>query len=412
MDQARINYLIDRYIARRLSEEERRELLYLLSLPRHQGLLDVLIERMKTEAAVPLIVSQQQTLRLFRQIMNADNLSALHSLPQEPVSTGARAPKYRAAFLRSWWAAAAVLLMVTTATWLWFSPAATSHTPVVARQVPDMAPGREGAILTLADGRQVVLDSLGNGLVANQNGVAVVLKNGQLAYDVSGRASGETVYNTMSTPRGRQFMLVLPDGTRVWLNSASSLRYPTVFAGPERKVETSGEAYFEVAKDASKPFRVSVTGKAEIEVVGTHFNVNAYEGETSIKTTLLEGAVTVAAAMNRPPSSVVLKPGQQAQLDAEGAGPAAPSIKVVDDVDLSRVMAWKDGLFNFEGLPLTEVMKQLERWYDIEVVYEGAVPDVEFYGELSRSNTLAQILDAFKDAEIRCRLEGRKLVVL
>ena len=411
MDQARIEYLIDRYIARRLSEEERRELLYLLSLPRHQGLLDVLLEQMKTEAEVPVIVGEHQNMRLFRQIMNADKLSALHSQPKEPVR--AKAPVRRTAFLRSWWAAAAMLLVVTSATWLWFSPSASAPTPVVARQVPDIAPGREGAILTLADGRQVVLDSLGNGLVANQNGVAVVLKNGQLAYDVSGQASGETVYNTMHTPKGRQFALVLPDGSRVWLNSASSLRYPTVFGGSERKVEISGEAYFEVAKDASKPFRVSVNDKAEIEVVGTHFNVNAYEGENSIKTTLLEGTVSMATGMNDSPSSVVLKPGQQAELDAtEGAGPAAQSIKVVDDVDLSSVMAWKDGLFNFEGMELTEVMKQLERWYDIEVDYEGAVPDVEFYGELSRSNTLAQILDAFKDAEIRCRLEGRKLVVL
>jgi transmembrane sensor len=416
MEQARINYLIDRYLARELSEAERQELLYLLSLPHHQGLLEVLVERMKTEAAVPVLVSQQQTMRLFQRIMNADKLAASQSLPDQRMSSAAKAPVLRARFRRSWWAAAAVLLMATVGTWFVIPKTVDTHD--VAQKAPDIAPGSTGAILTLADGRQVVLDSLGNGVVAHQNGAAVVLENGQLAYEKNGPANGETVYNTMTTPKGRQFMLVLPDGTRVWLNSASSLRYPTAFSDADRKVTVTGEVYFEVAKDASKPFRVAVNGVAEIEVLGTHFNINAYDNEAAIKTTLLEGAVKVSAALrsagpDNQSLSVVLKPGQQAQLaQAEGASLSRQQIKVVDDVDVSGVVAWKDGLFNFEDMPLSEVMKQLERWYDIDVIYEGTVPDVEFYGELSRTNTLAEILEAFKDAEIRFRMEGRKLVVL
>jgi transmembrane sensor len=256
---------------------------------------------------------------------------------------------------------------------------------------------------------------MGNQLVADENGVAVVLENGRLAYNSKGADSLETQYNTMTTPNGRQFVVVLSDGTKVWLNSASSLRYPTVFTGNERKVQITGEAYFEVAKDAGKPFRVAVNGKAEIEVLGTHFNIKGYGNEEIIKTTLLEGAVKIsmsanAASPNSKQNAVVLKPGQQAQLN-QSIG-QQQNIKVSDDVDVSSVMAWKDGLFNFEGMHLKEVMKQLERWYDIEVVYEGAVSDIEFYGELSRNNSLDKILEAFKDAELKFRLEGRKLVVL
>jgi transmembrane sensor len=404
MEQARINYLIDRYITRQLTEGERKELLRLLSLPRHEGMLGALVERMKTEAAVPAIVGQQQTMQLFQKIMSADKLYAVQSLKDEEAIPAPKTPVHRTSLRRSWWAAAAVLLLVSTATWFLYPRTTGPGNHTIATQKPDRPPGTTGAVLTLADGRQVVLDSLGGGVVAYQNGVAVVLENGQLAYEANGSSGAETIYNTMTTPKGRQFMLVLHDGTRVWLNSASSLRYPASFSGSERRVSITGEAYFEVVKDAARPFRVTVDGKAEVEVIGTHFNINAYEDEVALKTTLLEGAIKMLPVA-LPSSAVVLKPGQQAQL-------SQAQINVVDDVDVSSVVAWKDGRFNFEGMPLTAVMKQLERWYDIDVVYEGTMPDVEFYGELSRSNTLAQILEAFKDAEIRCRLEGRKLVVL
>ncbi len=335
---------------------------------------------------------------------------------------------YRISFMRRWWAAASIILAVAIGAYLWNQKLKAKNENVKVAETDflkkDIAPGKDGAILTLADGSQVVLDSLGNGVVAMQNGSQAVIRNGELVYDVTGNAAGEIVYNTMSTPKGRQFSLSLPDGTRVWLNAASSIRYPTIFKGSERRVEVKGEAYFEVAENKRMPFRADISGKAEIDVLGTHFNVKAYDNETSIHTTLLEGKVRVAVLMNgalkgasaiakqksdRP--AIILEPGQQAQL---GVGQnMKPGIKVVNDADIDKVMAWKNGLFNFQDASLEEVMRQLERWYDIEVVYENGVPEIKFWGEMSRDVKLSGVLKGLEESKVRFRMEGeRKLVVL
>lgn len=298
--------------------------------------------------------------------------------------------------------AAAIIIIAGIATW--FITGNRSNDWVVnnkGHRKVDIAPGHDGAILTLANGSQMVLDSLGNGVIASQNGAQVVLKNGLVQYDATGKTSAEITYNTMSTPRGRQFQLVLPDGSKVWLNAASAIKYPTTFTGKERLVEMNGEAYFEVAKDAAKPFRVKINEGLSVQVLGTNFNVNAYENEAAVKTTLLEGSVQVVAK-----SSVLLKPGEQA-IVTQASQPA-----IDDKPSIDKVMAWKNGLFNFEGMLLKEVMKQLERWYDIDVVYEPGVPDIEFYGELSRNTTLIDVIAALKDSDVHFRIEGRKLIVL
>jgi hypothetical protein len=298
--------------------------------------------------------------------------------------------------------AAAIIIIAGIATW--FITGNRSNDRVVnnkGHRKVDIAPGHDGAILTLANGSQMVLDSLGNGVIASQNGAQVVLKNGFVQYDATGKTSVEITYNTMSTPRGRQFQLVLPDGSKVWLNAASAIKYPTTFTGKERLVEMNGEAYFEVAKDAAKPFRVKINEGLYVQVLGTNFNVNAYENEAAVKTTLLEGSVQVVAK-----SSVLLKPGEQA-IVTQASQPA-----IDDKPSIDKVMAWKNGLFNFEGMRLKEVMKQLERWYDIDVVYEPGVPDIEFYGELSRNTTLIDVIAALKDSDVHFRIEGRKLIVL
>ena len=290
----------------------------------------------------------------------------------------------------------------------------------------EILPGREGAILTLANGLQVVLDSLGNGVIAAQYGSRVVLQNGQLAYDPTGEATGKMMYNTMTTPKGRQFSLVLPDGTKVWLNAASSLRYPTVFPGNERRVEVNGEAYFEVAKESARPFFVIINNKATVQVLGTSFNVNAYEDEASINTTLLEGSVKVAvtpsAGMLLPAvqSAVLLMPGQQAQIAPVSGrsantnrSPGRAGIKLIKNADINKVMAWKNGAFNFDGVSLEEMMRQLERWYDIQVVYENGVPDIHFVGEMSRGVTLKGLIKGLEASEVHFRIEeGRRLVVM
>lgn len=305
---------------------------------------------------------------------------------------------------RYWWAAAALLALVCTTVYFWSGRSGnTAATGSIEISRNDIAPGRTGAILTLANGSQVVLDSLGNGTIAHQNGADVVLSNGGLAYK-AGSPEGEAVYNTISTPRGRQFQLTLADGTQVWLNAESSLTYPTSFSGKERTVQISGEAYFEVAKNTAMPFKVKLNTQTAIEVLGTHFNVNSYTNEPQMKTTLLEGSVKITAAGKNN----LLAPGQQAVIAAAGT---AGEIKVLNNVAIDEVMAWKNGLFNFENAKLEAVMRQISRWYDIEVVYENGVPDIEFGGKMGRDVSLSKVLFFFRGSDVHFRMEGKKLIV-
>lgn len=314
-------------------------------------------------------------------------------------ATGAPVRRMRAIW--QWgWAAAAVILLAVAGVYLVKEKQATTP-PAVAATV--IAPGKEGAILTLADGSQVALDSLGNGVIANQGGAPVLLQNGQVVYGPGGEAPA---FNTISTPNGRQFRVVLPDGTKAWLNAASSLRYPTLFAGKERRVEVTGEVYFEVTTNADMPFHVNVNNKAGITVLGTHFNVNAYVNERTINTTLLEGSVKVSDSPAGG-QSAILKPGQQAQVAPAGR----EGIRVVNNADISKVMAWKNGLFNFEDATLEEAMRQLERWYDIEVVYERGVPQIQLTGKMTKGVTLNDLMTGLEKMGVRSRLEGRKLII-
>lgn len=315
---------------------------------------------------------------------------------------------------RPWWAAAvAIVLLLGAGVYVLITNKPNGKYASVAGNT-DIRPGTVGAILTLADGSQVSLDTIQNGFIALQGGAAARVVNGVLIYEGTG---GKTVYNTMSTPKGRQFHLTLPDGTEVWLNAASSIRYPTVFTGAERSVEITGEAYFEVIKDPQMPFRLSVNKLARIEVLGTHFNVNAYDNEETINTTLMEGAVQVTKVHIEKPAgdrhtvnNAVLKPGQQATLANNDA--LSSSITIVDNVDINRVMAWKNGYLNFSGLSLEQIMRQLERWYDIEVAFEEAVPDRTINGRMTKDVPLSAILQYFEKINIHYRLEGRKVTIL
>ncbi|MGE7776269.1 FecR family protein [Chitinophaga sp. NPDC101104] len=300
-----------------------------------------------------------------------------------------------------WWYAAAAMLALAIAIPFGYQYWKAKQPAGVAVNGPhDVAPGKEGAILTLAGGRQIILDSLGNGLVASQQGTRITLQNGSLAYDAAD--ASEITFNTMTTPRGRKFQLVLPDGTKVWLNAASSLRFPTAFSGAERRVEMTGEAYFEVAKDAKHPFFVSIGDGTDVQALGTAFNIHAYEDEPHIQATLLEGSVRVRNATG----SRVLVPGQQARIVQGGA-------MTVLQPDLEQVTAWKSGVFLFQGAPLRDVMRQLARWYDIDVIYEGNVPDQIFEGELPQSLQLSQVTRILTKVNIKFRIEeGKRLIVL
>lgn len=307
----------------------------------------------------------------------------------------------KVAFLRHWgWAAAVVFLLLGTGVYYWFQQ--TPRTEITkAYPAGDIAPGTSKATLTLSDGSKVTLDSAGNQVV-QQGATAIRQQGSSLQYDTKG--SGTAVaYNTLSTPRGGQFQVVLPDGTKVWLNAASAIRYPTFFSGAERLVELTGEAYFEVARNADMPFRVKINTTNTIEVLGTSFNVNAYTEESYISTTLLEGAVRVSSGGKK----VTLKPGQQAQSFAD-----QPLVKVLEHADISKAVAWKNGLFNFQDAGLQEVMRQLSRWYDIEVIYEKGIPDLEFIGEIERSLPLSEVLKGLRMSGVNFRLEqGKRLIV-
>lgn len=299
-------------------------------------------------------------------------------------------------------AAAAAVILVAAGFYLFERKAHPAEVVSVKIYKNDVAPGVNGAVLRLADGSEIVLDSTGNGEVSRQGNTKVIKQaGGQLVYQAQGGTEA-VLYNTLSTAKGKQFKIVLPDGTKVWLNSFSSLRYPTAFVGGRRAVEVTGEAYFEVASDAAMPFVVK-TSQEEIAVLGTHFNVNSYKDEPAVKATLLEGAIRVSNGSGQ----VVLRPGQQAVI-----GQRASAIGVVE-VDTEDVVAWKNGYFHFDNADIQTVMRQLARWYDVEVKYDGVLPTGgDFKGEIGRGLTLAQVLKVLEQTRVHFRIEEDKRIII
>ena len=265
----------------------------------------------------------------------------------------------------------------------------------------DVSPGGDKATLTLADGSTIVLDEAQNGTIVQQGNSKVIKLGGKLSYDQINKNPKEIVYNTISTPNGGQYQLELPDGSQVWLNATSSIHFPTAFVGKQRRIEITGEAYFEIAKDRDMPFIVAVN-KAEVQVLGTHFNINAYNDEADIKTTLLEGSVKFVNAT----TINFLKPGQQSQLTKNGI------VKVVSDVNTEEVVAWKNGVFAFENASIETVMRQLSRWYDVEIEYHGKTDDL-FIAEMPRNIKLSDALKALElTGKVKFEIDGRKIVVM
>jgi ferric-dicitrate binding protein FerR (iron transport regulator) len=301
-------------------------------------------------------------------------------------------------------AAAATLVMAIAGAWWFTQSKAVPVSGIVQQPHPAIVPGGDKAMLTLADGTTIVLDSSQNGLLLQQGNVKVIKAGGQLAYDKDHNPPGKTgeiTYNTLSTPRGGQYLLQLEDGSKVWLNAASSIRYPTFFGNKERVVELTGEAYLEIAKNPTRPFRVMVRGM-QVEVLGTRFNINAYGDEQTINTTLLEGSVKLSLPGK---ASNILKPGQQAQLNTAGI------INIVEGVDLEEVVAWKEGLFQFNRAGLHTVMRQIARWYNIDIVFEGNLPTRYFGGKISRNSNITEVLRVLQLSKIKVTIEGRKLTV-
>lgn len=308
-----------------------------------------------------------------------------------------------------YWAAAAAVVIIGISGYFYSNPAPTEQQLVVHQSKSNtIVPGSNKAFLTLADGRKISLTDANSGEIVKQEGLSInKTADGKIVYTVvdHGKNDGQekTAFNTIETPKGGQYQINLPDGTKVWLNAASSLRYPTKFAGNIRKVELTGEGYFEVAK-VHIPFVVKTLGQ-EVEVLGTHFNINSYRDEDDVKTTLLEGSVRVIPlGTNKNNYSKLLKPGEQSQLN-EG------DLKV-KAVDTESIVAWKNGDFIFKGDDLKSIMKKVARWYDVEVVYKGDFDNLKFGGYISRSKNISAVLNIMESTgKVDFNIKGKLVTV-
>ncbi len=385
-----IAVLIEKYLNGAISAEERLQLDQWYS-----SLAD-------DEAALPVSSEDEKDIneRLQRRIFNAiTTLSRIHS---------------RRFFFRGWQLpviAASVILILVSITVYYYMHSGTLTEVSLAQQVPvpaaaGIVPGGNRALLTLADGSTIVLDSASNGMLSRQGNIKVLkLDNGSLSYTGQGMkksANNETVFNTISTPRGGQYQVTLSDGTKVWLNAASSISFPVAFTATGRSVSVTGEAYFEVAHDRHRPFKVQINN-SEIEVLGTHFNVNAYEDEATVRTTLLEGKIkqtTKDGTLQK-----ILLQGQQSDIRKNG------EISVSSNVDTEEAVAWMQGNFQFRSADLRAVLRQVSRWYDVDIEYKGNV-DLHFTGQLPRSENASTLFENLAlTGEVHFRIEGRKIIV-
>ncbi len=398
MNESRLTYLFQAYFNKTVTPIERDELMELLAHGENDEKVKTLLAEtwQQLNSQSPLFSDSQGEEMLARILQKGT--------ANKPVPVIA---KYKRSF--TWWriaAAAAILFFAVTGVYLWLNPKQPGQQIAQSIKISKDArntivPGGNKAVLTLSNGSSIILDSTHQGTLSKQGNAKVMkLNTATLAYNAGDENSQEIVYNTLSTPNGGQYQLILSDGTRVWLNSASSIHFPTIFRGKERDVAVTGEAYFEVAKNAAMPFKITVKDM-EVLVLGTHFNIMAYDDESSMNTTLLEGSVKVTKGyLNK-----MLVPGQQSIINKKG------DIKIMD-ADIEEVMAWKNGWFQFNSYDIEKVMRQISRWYDVEIVYEGKIPTGHFSGLVSRDNDISQVLKIMQAGGVHFKIEGRKVVVL
>jgi len=409
MDQPSFEALINRYISGDLTVTDKALLARLIDDPEYDAVLErVVRDTLLSDASADASVAGEK--------IKADILAQLDEKIIRSARGSTAGVEVSPAFgpgrnLRRLWryAAAAVVLAGLVATWL-FRQKQIPPAPAPVVVLPnDVAPGHEGAILTLADGRQIDLDSGRAGTLATQGGASIDQRSaGQLVYNGAKATGGDILYNTLTTPRGRRTSVVLSDGTRVWLNAASSIRFPAVFAGPERSVEVTGEAYFDVAKDPSMPFKVHMLNNEHafsIQVLGTSFDAMAYGDEPTAAATLIDGSIRVVPGAGNPAGqAITLTPGEQSLI---GKNP-----KLVVDADVAKATAWKENQFLFKGDDLPSIMKQLARWYDIEVRFEKNIND-HYTGKISRDVNISQVLKMLEAAGgVTFSVQGKVVTVL
>jgi transmembrane sensor len=324
---------------------------------------------------------------------------------QKTIAVPGKVTKLRAA--RVWIAAAASILIVLEAGFYFYK--SQQHIQQIAHNKSNLnhiSIGSNKAVLTLADDSKILLNDVKNGQLAQQGNSKVnKSKDGLLTYNKTRSYTGQNstpIYNTITVPKGGQYQLILSDGTKVWLNSASSLKFPIAFTGKERGVELSGEAYFEVAKDKNMPFNVAVN-KTNVQVLGTHFNINAYADEGAVKTTLLEGRVKVS----NETATAILNPGQQSIIQS------VSSSIIVKNVDAEGAVAWKNGYLEFNKEDIESIMRKISRWYNVDVVYQGNINKKVFAGSISRANSISDVLEMLElTGSVHFKINGRRITVM
>jgi ferric-dicitrate binding protein FerR (iron transport regulator) len=373
--------LLDKYKANSLDREELEAFLH-QATDREKEMANAILQDLK-QNAFPQMTDEEQRNKMLMRIVN-------------PGSRKATLIRWNA---RTSIAAAVILLLLGAGIYSWVQNNRKTNIEAVSKTKgsQNKTLDTNSAILTLADGTTVVLDSASGGTLASQGSIKVIkLNEGQLAF----RQVPVTGYNTITTPRGIQYQIILPNNSKVWMNAASSLRFPVSFTGPVRHTELQGEAYFEIAENSQQPFIVNVNG-LEVKALGTSFNINAYEDEDMVRTTLLTGRVQVKGAG----AAQLMAPGQQIQSRPEG------TMKLISNYNSDDAIAWKNGYFRLTSADVPSIMRQIARWYDVDIVFEGKIPSRRLTGEVRSSMELAKVVEALEASGIKIKMGPKKLIV-
>ena len=404
MNQKKLEELLNLFVEGEIGKADYDELMRYIGKSPGEASLNKALDQVFQKTTDQDLLSNHEKALIYRNIIGDERF-----LP----NTGKFAGGYdrnKGKFWQQLGIAASILLMLSTAVFFYTNrvPAGSAFTKAPVQKKEVITPGGDKAVLTLSDGSTIILDQAKNGLLANQAGVSIQkTSDGKLLYtfannvdSLSEGKSASVIYNKIETPKGGKYQINLPDGSTVWLNASSSLRFPALFAGNTREVELTGEAYFDVAKNKSKPFKVT-TNDQVVEVLGTQFNINSYSDEGEVKTTLIEGSVKVIYKDR----VVLLVPGQQFQ-------PSRFTAKVVE-ADTEEVVAWKNGYFLFKDEDIRSIMRKVSRWYEVEVSYAADIPAVGFGGNISRSKDINEVLDALQLTNaVHFKIQGRRVTVM
>lgn len=383
----RFGKILNEYLNDTLSAEQLDDAVKIILDDENRQLLEKIAEKRLRDKGHVFKADRETIDRRFSMLMET-----ARNTPKDPAEKADTVTRIIPMWSR--FAAAASILLVIALGGTWIVDKLVSKRSagtIGAMVIPDLGPGGERAVLTLSDGSTVLLDTAAQGILATQARTNVFkLADGRIVYRQTGKETAKVLYNTITTPRGGEYSIILPDSTRIWLNAESSVRFPVQFTGDERKIEITGEVFLEVAKDHSMPFRV-VTGTTTIEVLGTSFNVRAYPDESSTGTTLIEGSVKVMTA-----SEVRhIAPGQRAETGSNGI------ITVDDNVDIEEITAWKNGVFLFNSKSIHEIMNEIGRWYDVSIEYGEGPFDKTFSGIVSRKSNVSQVLSLMEPYGIK-----------